>query len=436
MDSSVRDHAAGFAVAAAPPPGQTQPQIPDLDMFNSPDTFVEIVDPGGALIATSPNLGTQRLPFHPDAIKKDQVEDVRLAGSPLILYGKPIDADGQLRGYVLVALAPSPIYFALGRLRMLLIPGGALALLLAGVGSWLLVHQAITPLRKLASGAAQIRAEGDHSRRLNYSGPKNEIGKLAITIDGMLQSLDDAHQRQVAASAAQRRFLADASHELRRPLTIALSSLDVLARVGSSDSRFASQILGDIHAELERMARLVTQLLAIARSDAGHMREQSPVLVADSIRDAIAQLRPRAGGLVVSEPGMETIEDSVVLGNREDLDQVFVNLLDNAIKYTPAGGEVMVSGAANDGEIAVSVSDTGVGISDRDLPHVFERFYRGDAGRTHEGTGLGLAIVEQYVRQHGGRIVVDQRPAGGTTFTVFLPLMVLPEERDLAARTA
>ena len=84
----------------------------------------------------------------------------------------------------------------------------------------------------------------------------------------------------------------------------------------------------------------------------------------------------------------------------------------------------------------MSVSDTGVGISDRDLPHVFERFYRGDAGRTHEGTGLGLAIVEQYVRQHGGRIVVDQRPAGGTTFTVFLPLMVLPEERDLAARTA
>src|SRR5207245_10545157 len=123
-------------------------------------------------------------------------------------------------------LAPWPIYFALGRLRMLLIPGGALALLLAGVGSWLLVHQAITPLRKLASGAAQIRAEGDHSRRLNYSGPKNEIGKLAITIAGMLQSLDDAHQRPVAARAAPRRFLADASHELRRPPTRALQALD------------------------------------------------------------------------------------------------------------------------------------------------------------------------------------------------------------------
>jgi two-component system OmpR family sensor kinase len=436
MDSSVRDHAADFAVAAQPPAGETQPHIPDLDMFTSPDTFVEVVDPSGTVLATSANLGSQRLPFHRDAIKNNRVEDVRLAGSPLILYGRPIESDGQLRGYVLVALAPSPIYLALGRLRMLLFPGAALALVLAGVGSWLLVHQAITPLRKLASGAAQIRADGDHSRRLHYSGPKNEIGRLAATIDEMLQSLDDAHQRQVAAIAAQRRFLADASHELRRPLTIALSSLDVLARVGAGDPQFTTQTLNDIHAELERMARLVTQLLAMARTDSGHLHEHSPVLVADSVREAVAQLKPRARELVIEDPQMEAVEDSVVLGNSEDLGQVFLNLLDNAIKYTPPGGRIGVSGSSDDGEVGVSISDSGVGISDKDLPHVFERFYRGDAGRTQDGTGLGLAIVEHYVRQHGGRIVVDRHAAGGTTFTVFLPLMAPSEERGLARRTA
>jgi two-component system, OmpR family, sensor kinase len=436
LDDSVRDHAATFAIAAQPPPGKTVPQIPDLDMFKSPDVFVEIVDPSGSVIGASANLGSQRLPFHPDAIRMERVEDVRLAGSPLILYGRPISSDGQVRGYVLVALAPSPIYLALGRLRMLLFPGAALALLLAGLGSWILVHQAITPLRKLATSAAEITAEGDHARRLNYSGPNNEIGKLAATIDGMLQSLDDAHQRMVSASTAQRRFLADASHELRRPLTIALSSLDVLARVGTSDTDFAARTLDDTRAELDRMARLVTQLLAMARSDSGRPREQSPVLIAETVRGAIAQIRPEADAVVVREPELDGIDDSVVLGNPDELGQVFVNLLDNAVRYTPSGGVICVNAGATDGEIAISITDSGVGISERDLPHVFERFYRGEAGRAREGAGLGLAIVDQYVRQHGGRVVVDRKQPIGTTFTVFLPLLAPSEEPELARRTA
>lgn len=436
MDRSVRDHAADFAVAAQPAAGQTAPQLPDLDMFNSPDTFVEIVDPSGAVLGVSGNLGAERLPFHPDAIRHDRVENVHLAGAPLILYGRPIESGSELHGYVLVAIAPSPFYFALGRLRNLLFPGAALALLIAGVGGWLLVHQAIAPLRKLAIGAARITAEGDHARRLSYSGPEDEIGKLAATIDRMLQSLDDSHQRLIAASAAQRRFLADASHELRRPLTIALSSLDVLARIGASDPEFTTRTMHDVHGELERMARTVTKLLAMARADSGRPHDHSPVLLADSIREAIAHLKPNAVGLNVCDPTFEAIEDSVVLGSKDELDQVFVNLLDNALKYTPAGGTISVSGCANNGEVAISVHDTGMGISDRDLPHIFERFYRGDAGRKLEGTGLGLAIVEQYVRQHGGRITVDSKAGAGTSFTVFLPLLAPLEDRELERRTA
>ncbi len=402
MDQSVRDRAAVFAVAAAPGPGQTVPQLPDIDMFNSPDTFVEIVDPAGSVLGASGNLGQRKLPFKPDSILKNRVDDVRVDGMPLILYGRPIESDGQLRGYVLVALAPSSIYLALQRLRNLLFPGAALALLTAGVGSWLLVHQAIAPLRRLAAGAAQIRAEGDHARRLNYAGQKDEIGKLAATIDGMLQSLDEAHQRLLTASATQRRFLADASHELRRPLTIALSSFDVLARVGPGDPEFTARTLRDIHIEL---------------------------------REAIAQLKPGDGEVVIAGPHLETIEDAVVMGNKEELDQVFLNLLDNAIKYTPHGGTISLSGRLCDGEVAITVADTGMGISDADLPYIFDRFFRGDAARRQEGTGLGLAIVEHYVHQHRGRILVDSQVGAGTSFTVFLPLMapeapkeVFPEE--------
>jgi len=435
MDQSVRDRAAVFAVAAAPGPGQTVPQLPDIDMFNSPDTFVEIVDPAGSVLGASGNLGQRKLPFKPDSILKNRVDDVRVDGMPLILYGRPIESDGQLRGYVLVALAPSSIYLALQRLRNLLFPGAALALLTAGVGSWLLVHQAIAPLRRLAAGAAQIRAEGDHARRLNYAGQKDEIGKLAATIDGMLQSLDEAHQRLLTASATQRRFLADASHELRRPLTIALSSFDVLARVGPGDPEFTARTLRDIHIELERMARTVTQLLAMARADSGPRLGSLPVLVADSVREAIAQLKPGDGEVVIAGPHLETIEDAVVMGNKEELDQVFLNLLDNAIKYTPHGGTISLSGRLCDGEVAITVADTGMGISDADLPYIFDRFFRGDAARRQEGTGLGLAIVEHYVHQHRGRILVDSQVGAGTSFTVFLPLMapeapkeVFPEE--------
>ncbi len=358
MDQNVRDRAAVFAVAAGPAPGQTVPQLPDIDMFNSPDTFVEIVDPAGAVLGASGNLGSQKLPLDVDAIRNNRVEDVRVDGRPLILYGRPIESDGQLRGYVIVALSPSAIYLALQRLRNLLYPGAVLALLIAGIGSWLLVHQAIAPLRRLAAGAAQIRAEGDHARRLNYSGQKDEIGKLAATIDGMLQSLDEAHQRLVAASATQRRFLADASHALRRPLTIALSALDVLARVGPSDPEFTSRTLRDIHVELERMARTVTQLLAMARADSGRGLDRHPILVAESVREAFAQLKPSDREVEIVGPRLEAIEDAVVIGSKEELDQVFLNLLDNAIKYTPRGGTISVSGSLCDAEVAISVADT------------------------------------------------------------------------------
>jgi two-component system, OmpR family, sensor kinase len=430
LDQSVRDHASELAVAAEPPAGQTTPQLPDIDMFNSPDLFVEIVDSSGAVLGVSGNLGKERLPFHPNAIRSDQVEDVRVDGRPLILYGRPIESGGQLRGYVLVALAPSPIYLALQRLRNLLYPGAAVALLVAGIGSWLLVHQAITPLQRLAAGASRIRAEGDHGRRLNYSGSKDEIGKLAATIDRMLESLDEAHQRLQAASAVQRRFLADASHELRRPLTIALSSLDVLARVGSSDPAFNAQTLQDIHVELDRMARIVTQLLAMARADSGAGLDQQPVLVAESVRDALMQLQTRAAGVSITSSALSSVEDAVVLGSKEELDQVFLNVVDNAIKYTPQGGAISISGSASGGEVAITVHDTGIGISDKDLPHVFERFYRGETAHDQEGTGLGLAIVEHYVGRLGGRVSVTSKPGAGTDVTVTLRLMTPGESAD------
>jgi two-component system OmpR family sensor kinase len=209
------------------------------------------------------------------------VQETRLGGVPLFLYGRPRAAGGRVRGYVLVARSPRSVYLALGRLRRVLQPGAALAMALAGAAGWLLVRRAMQPLERLDRTAAEIAATGDHTRRLDFIGTRDEISRLAATIDGMLRSLADAHHQVQEANAAQRRFLADVSHELRTPLTIMLLSLDLLARVGTTDPEFNQTTLADMRTEAARMARMVNQLLIMARSDADAAIAYQPVLVAD-----------------------------------------------------------------------------------------------------------------------------------------------------------
>jgi two-component system OmpR family sensor kinase len=400
-----------------------------IDVFSQLDVYCQVVDAQGDLVARSSNLGSWRLPFMSSPSGELQHE-LPVGRIPLILDQQPVFLDGRLAGYVIVGRSPSVIYQALGRLRGVLYPAAGIAVLLAGLAGWLLVRRAIRPLDRMGATAAAIAASQDHSQRLAYAGPNDEIGKVARTIDDMLAALEQAHSQVEAANASQRQFLLDVSHELRTPLTIMLSSLDVLARTGEDDPAFLAKTLRDIRAEADRMRRMVHQLLIMARSDTDLPMGRGPVLLAETLADACRQTWTNGTTLNLDKAALRELEDTVVEGDGDYLKQLFLILLDNAVKYTPSGGAVSVTGQVNGGTVAVEVADTGIGIPDHDLPRIFERFYRADNARITEGSGLGLAIAQRIASLHGGRIAVTSRAGVGSAFTVTLPVLATQRETD------
>jgi signal transduction histidine kinase len=201
-----------------------------------------------------------------------------------------------------------------------------------------------------------------------------------------------------------------------------LSSLDLITKVGATDPDFHAEALADMRVEADRMARMVTQLLILARSDAGDTSARSPVLLADVVADACRQARQTGNGTSL-EYDTGPLEGAVVAATPDYLKQLFLILLDNAVKYTPSGGRVEVTGAVNGGTAAVTVADTGVGIPPADLPKIFDRSYRAENARFRSGVGLGLSIARRIVEQHGGKIEVDTELGRGSSFTIVLPLL-------------
>ncbi len=430
IDTDVRQRAAMLNIATHPYPQETTIRVPKLDVFASPDIYLQVLDRRGRVLASSGNLGNRTLPLMRDAIAADQVREARVGRTLLFVYGRAVIVHHKLLGYVLVACSPQRIYFALGSLLHILIPGVIIALVLAGIAIWLLVRQAMHPLEHLAATAADIAAAGDHSRRLSPQRPPDEINRLAHTINGMLQALEeayqqiqDAYQQVQKVSDLQRHFLIDISHELRMPLTIMLSSLDLIRRVGATDPDFQAHSLEHMRLEAERMARMVAQLLILARSDTAVAAAHEPVLLEDIVLEVCRQRHLADSEPILECRGMESLEGVLVWGNPDYLRQLFLILLDNAFKYTTAGGRVEVIGALNEETVAVTVSDTGIGIAASDLPSIFDRFYRAENARSQPGAGLGLAIAQRIVEQHGGKIQVESEPGQGSRFTVTLPLL-------------
>ena len=423
IDTDVRQRAAMLTLATHPYPEETIMRVPKLDVFASPDIYLQVLDQRGRVLGSSGNLGNRTLPLMRDAITADQVREARVGRTLLFVYGRAVIVHNQLLGYVLVARSPQTIYFALGSLLHILIPGVIVTLVLAGLAIWLLVRQAMRPLERLARTAADIAAAQDHSRRLSPQGPPDEINRLAHTINGMLQALEDAYQQVQKVNDLQRHFLIDVSHELRAPLTIMLSSLDLIRRVGATDPDFQAHSLERMHVEAERMARMVAQLLILARSDVAVAAAHEPVLLVDIVVEVCRQRPPTGSELVLECRGMESLEGALVWGNPDYLRQLFLILLDNAFKYTPTGGRVEVIGSLDEQMVSVTVADTGTGILPGDLPKIFDRFYRAENARSQPGAGLGLAIAQRIVEQHGGKIHVESKPGQGSRFTVSLPLL-------------
>ena len=287
-------------------------------------------------------------------------------------------------------------------------------LVVASLGGVFLAGRALSPVDRMTRLARRISAE-DLGQRLNLRSRDDEVGRLARTFDEMIARLDNAFRRQ-------RQFTADASHELRTPLTAIKGQIDV-ALQRRRDPAAYRQVLQVVNEEVDRMMRLVGSLLTLARADAGQIPLAfEAVRLADVVGAAVEQVRP-----VASERGIElelVSSPAVTLRADEDLLlQLLLNLLDNAIKYTPAGGHVDVGWNVSAGQVELWVRDTGIGIASEHVPHIFDRFYRVDKARSRaEGrAGLGLAISRWIAEAHGGSISVESAPGQGTTFRVVLP---------------
>ncbi|MBV9579885.1 MAG: HAMP domain-containing protein [Chloroflexi bacterium] len=420
-----------------------------LSEFVGTGVYVQLLNQKAAVIATPPNLVGEQLPV-PASSRQAIAEDrpifdtvpvqnnssVRLLTQPLHLEGTD-----EVVGAVQVAESLSPLDNTMSAVSRLLLSAGAGALLLAVVVGWLLTRAALSPVYRITDTARHIAATGDYRQRLHVTPPRfghgDELFFLAGTFNDMIARLE--HMLE-----SQRRLLADTSHELRNPITIIRGNLALLRRQNIPDSSRAEAIV-EAEEEAARMGRLVGDLLLLARADTGDMAsfQRERVDLGDLATEVVEQARPRATGYNLS---VTCDSRCIVLGDRDRLKQLVTNLVENAIRYTPAGGnvDVRVKGAPGlqqrsatvrsrnaretGSSIAMAnltISDTGIGIASTDLPHVFERFYRADKARSraHGGTGLGLSIAEYIVQVHGGSIEAASGGINrGSTFTVRLPL--------------
>jgi signal transduction histidine kinase len=262
--------------------------------------------------------------------------------------------------------------------------------------------------------AQTITLSQDLTRRIEMPTHQDELGRLAKTFNEMLESIE-------AASSAQQRFVSDASHELRAPLTAIQGNLELLSRHRSMPEVEREVALAEVTREANRLSRLVADLLALARADAGVPLKHRLLDLDEVVLGAYHEAHQLSQGQTLT---LEPFEPVQVTGDEDRLKQLVLILLDNALKYTPAHGHVTLGLQRLETGSKITVRDTGVGIPPEDLPHVFERFYRADParGRDPGGTGLGLPIAHWIVEQHGGKITLESHPGQGTLATVYLPL--------------
>jgi len=336
------------------------------------------------------------------------------------IYSQEIRSqDGQIMGWLQAAQSLAAVQEALENLRVQLLLGLPLVLFLAGAGGFFLANRALRPIDDITRTAQAIGAS-DLSRRLDYRGPLDEVGRLANTFDRMLDRLQEAFSRE-------RRFTADAAHELRTPLAVLKGHIGVTLGRPRAPATY-ERTLRDLEREVDRLIRLTTDLLFLSRLDQGRLLWQPERLALGELLTAVVeQVQPLAGekGLTLTTV---IAPDLDVEGDADHLIRLFLNLLDNAIKYTPAGGEITVAAERHGAGIDVVVHDTGPGIPPEDIPHLFERFYRVDADRSRKsgGAGLGLAIAYEIARSHNGDLSARSEPGQGTTFTVYLPAHLTP----------
>jgi two-component system sensor histidine kinase MprB len=396
VDTSLRERAVAIVTPGRRPFGDDFPRVPP-PLLGGPGGYVQIVTAEGAL-ARQPG-STVELPADDRTLRVAGGEegaflrDADIAGTHVRILTVPFRDGLALQ----IARPLTEVDDVLGRLRWILLAvalgGSALAALL-GLG---VAESALAPTRRLTEAAEEIATTQDLARRVETD-RRDELGRLATAFNTMLAALEGSVE-------AQRRLVADASHELRTPLTSLRTNVEILGRTDALPDDERRRLLDDVDTELEELSRLVADIVDLARDgEPEHLAED--VRLDLLVADAVDRARRRA-----PEVDFQTqLSETAVRGAPERIHRAVSNLLDNAVKWTPAGAAVEVHAGGG----AVSVRDHGPGIADEDLPYVFDRFYRAQAARGLRGSGLGLAIVRQVAESHGGLVTAERADGGGT----------------------
>lgn len=394
-------------------------EINDPELFND---FFRIFDASGNAEMRSKNHPKRLVPLTPEVLShaiqgKTAFETFLYPGRNAIrLMTYPIIKDGKLISVLQVGGSLQQVEEVLARLRFTLLLILPAALVLALAGGWFLADEALHPVDAMAQVARQISA-GDLSRRVPVRPRQDELSRLAETFNMMIGQIEGSIQQI-------RQFSADASHELRTPLTILKGEVEIALRQAQTVEEFKQTLVSSLE-EIDRMSRIVEDLFLLSKGDLGEERlEMEPVELASLMKDTVLQLELFAKGKKVALV-LERTDESAVIGDIYRLRELFLNLIENAIRYTPAEGRVAISVFSDRGEAVILISDTGIGIPKEELPRIFDRFYRSEQARAvhPKGSGLGLSICRWIVLSHHGKIEVESEPGRGTAFTLRFPLL-------------
>ena len=399
--------------------GRVEAKLGSTDI--SPNVYMQIWGLDGELQSSFGVLNDfEETPFDQAALRRDDpiYRDLPSSTWHIRVLTVPLEQGGHKLAVLQLASKLDTVDMARRSLTDILFIIWIVAVLFSGMAVWVTIGQTLKPLAAITETVEQINRADDLSRRIPYSGPENdEIGSMVGSFNQTLERLE-------ALFTSQQRLLADVSHELRTPLTVIKGNVDLMRRMKSLDS----ESLSSIDQEAGRLTRLVGSLLLLAQAESGKLTLVMQKLELDLLLTEVFQEMSILAGSKV-KVHLNEIDQVYVNGDRDRLKQVFINLVANAIQYTPQGGEVFLSLEQIKDQARVIVRDTGPGIPAQDLPHIFERFYRAEKSRTRgksTGFGLGLSIANWIVEKHGGRIEVVSQEGKGTTFVIWLPLFRNP----------
>lgn len=396
--------------------------LPRLDLFRASSVEVQVwsVDQTEPLLeAASANVRDYTQPLDASTLGTAEpvYSNVIINGREMRVLTSPMYARGELLANVQAFALMDTVNNA--REKLLLVMSGVGALAIGGsilVGTWL-SRRALKPITEITGAAASIVKTDDLSTRLPWDGPNDELGQLISVFNEMMVRLQNLF-------SVQQRFVADVSHELRTPLTAIRGNLDIIKRYGMDEDSMEA-----IESETDRMSRMVNDLLLLARADYGGLTLDLEPLDLDTV---VLEAQ-REGQMLVKDRDLtitiQHLEPVRIRGNADRIKQLLLNLLSNAIKFTPDGGRITLDLCCTQKQAVLQVADTGIGIAEDDLQHIFERFWQADSSRVRhtqnaESSGLGLSIVKWIAEAHHATIEVTSQPDQGTTFTLRIPALV------------